>query len=69
MDDLVLDPWTSDGESASHRHVLLRQDVWMMCRHQIREEITSTISMAEYFPTPSGGIWLCLFFLLRLQVL
>jgi hypothetical protein len=35
--DFVVDPWTSDGESASHRHFLLRQDGWMMFRRQISE--------------------------------
>jgi hypothetical protein len=54
--DLVVDPWTSDGESASHRHFLFRQDVWMLFRRQISEEITSTISTAWYFTTKSGGM-------------
>src|SRR4029450_3350107 len=67
LPDVVVAPWTSDGERASHRSVLLRQDVWMMFRHQIREEITSTISMAEYCTTQSGGIWLLLCFLGRLR--
>src|SRR6266853_2597425 len=49
--DLVVDPWTSDGESASHRHFLFRQDVWMLFHRQISEEITSTISTAWYFTT------------------
>jgi hypothetical protein len=54
--DLVVDPWTSDGESASLRHFLFRPDVWMMFRRQIGEEITSTTSTAWYFTTKSGGI-------------
>jgi hypothetical protein len=57
MDDLVVDQWTSDGESGSYRHFLFRQDVWTMSRHQISEKISSTISMAWYFTTKSGGIW------------
>jgi len=38
--DVVGDPWTSEGESASHRHALLRQGVRMMVRRQISEDIT-----------------------------
>src|SRR4029453_1191680 len=38
--DFVVDPWTSDGESASHRHSLFRQGVRMVFRRQISEDIT-----------------------------
>src|SRR5215468_139319 len=31
---LVVDRWTSDGASSSHRHFLFRQDVWTMFRRQ-----------------------------------
>src|SRR5262249_43528111 len=41
--DLVVDRWTSDDESSSHRHFLFRQDVWTMFRRQIGKEITLTI--------------------------
>jgi hypothetical protein len=51
MNDLVVDQWTWDGESSSHRDFLFRQDVWTMFRRQISEKITSTISMAWYFTT------------------
>src|SRR5499426_2204977 len=33
--DFVVDRWTSDGESSSHRHFLFRQAVWTMFRRQI----------------------------------
>src|SRR5713101_3329801 len=38
--DFVVDPWTFDGESASHRHSLFRQGVRMVFRRQISEGIT-----------------------------
>src|SRR5262245_53222887 len=56
--DFVVDRWTSDGESSSHRHFLFRQAVWTMFRRQISKEIALTISMAWHFTTKSGGIWL-----------
>jgi hypothetical protein len=44
--DLVVDRWASDGESGSHRPFLFRYDVWTMFHSQIREKITSALSMA-----------------------
>src|SRR5215510_6003516 len=38
--DVVGDPWTADGESASRRHALFRQGGQMMVRRQISEDIT-----------------------------
>jgi hypothetical protein len=56
MNDLVVNQWTSDGESGSYRDFPFRQDVWTMFRRQISEKISSTISTAWYFTTKSGGI-------------
>src|SRR5712691_10923673 len=44
--DLVVDHWTSDGESRSHRDVLLLHDVWTTSNRLSGHKITSTISMA-----------------------
>jgi len=44
--DLVVDRWASDGESSSHRPFLCQYDVWTMVRGQIREKITSVLSIA-----------------------
>src|SRR5712691_2140449 len=43
--DLVVDHWTSDGESSSHRDVLLLHDVWTTSNRLSGHKITSTISM------------------------
>ena|SRR5882672_4383734 len=48
--------WASDGESDSHRAFLFRHDVRMMVRRQLSEEKISTISIAWYLTTKSGGI-------------
>jgi hypothetical protein len=44
--DLVVDHWTSDGESSSHRDVLLPHDVWTTSNRLSGQKITSTISIA-----------------------
>jgi hypothetical protein len=44
--DFVVDRWAPDGESGSHRPFLFRYDVWTMFHGQIREKITSALSMA-----------------------
>jgi hypothetical protein len=44
--DLVVDHWTSDGESRSHRDVVLLHDVWTTSNRLSGYEITSKISMA-----------------------
>jgi len=44
--DLVVDHWTSDGESRSHRDVLLLHDVWTTSNRLSGHKITSTISMS-----------------------
>jgi hypothetical protein len=44
--DLVVDRWASDGKSSSHRPFLFRYDVWTMLHGQIREKITSALSIA-----------------------
>src|SRR6266571_2723803 len=43
--DLVVDHWTSDGESSSHRDVLLLHDVWTTSNRLSGHKITKTISM------------------------
>src|SRR5882762_79072 len=44
--DLVVDHWTSDGKSRSHRGVLLLHDVWTASNRLSGHKITSAISMA-----------------------
>ena len=44
--DLVVDHWTSDGESRSYRDVLLLHDVWTTSNRLSGHKITSTLSMA-----------------------
>jgi hypothetical protein len=44
--DLVVDHWTSDGESRSYRDVLLLPDVWTTSNRLSDHKITSIISMA-----------------------
>src|SRR5215470_3009742 len=46
MNDLVVDHWTSDGESRSYRDILLLHDVWTTSNRLSGYKITSTISMA-----------------------
>jgi hypothetical protein len=43
--DLVVDHWTSEGESRSHPDVLLLHDVWTTSNHLSGHKIVSTISM------------------------
>jgi hypothetical protein len=45
MDDLVVEHWTLDGESSSHRDVLLLHDVWTTSNCPSSHKITSTLSM------------------------
>jgi hypothetical protein len=56
--DLVVDHWTSDGESISRRDVLLLHDVWATSNRFSSNKMTSTISTVEVFITTSCGIWL-----------
>jgi len=44
--DLVVEHWTSDGESRSYRDVLLLHDVWTTSNRLSGHKITSIISMA-----------------------
>jgi len=44
--NLVVDHWTSDGESRSHRDDLLLHDVWTTSNRLSGSKITSTISMS-----------------------
>ena len=44
--DLVVDHWTSDSESSSHRDVLVLHDVWTTSNRLSGYKITTTISMA-----------------------
>ena len=44
--DVVVDHWTSDGESRSHRDVLLLHDVWTTSNRLSGHKITSTTSMS-----------------------
>ena len=44
--NLVVDHWTSDGESRSYRDVLLLHDVWTTSNRLSGYKITSAISMA-----------------------
>ena len=55
--DLVVNRWTCDGESGSHRDILCRHDAWTMVRRQISWKITAALSMSWHFTTKSDGIW------------
>jgi len=44
--NLVVDHGTSDGESSSHRNILLLHDVWTTSNRLSGHKITSTISTA-----------------------
>ena len=50
MNDLVVDHWTSGGESRSHRDVLLLHDVWTTSNCLSGHKITSTISVSYVLP-------------------
>jgi hypothetical protein len=55
--DLVVDQWSSEGESSLILDFLFLNSVWTTFDHLISDKITPAISTPCDFTTKSGGIW------------